>query len=98
MPPTFSELSKNALYQQMTVEGLAQQQIDRVSNERNQDRTSGRQSNICIEDASPTTRNLEFQGKNSAIKGILVQGLDRELKHMKRINGRLYNHAYTHSR
>jgi hypothetical protein len=37
-PSTFSELSKNALYWQMIVEGLAQRQIDKVSDERNQDR------------------------------------------------------------
>jgi hypothetical protein len=37
-PSTFSELIKNALYRQMTVEGLAQRQINKVSDERNQDR------------------------------------------------------------
>jgi hypothetical protein len=36
--PTFSELSKNALYRQTILEGLAQQQIDKVLDERNQDR------------------------------------------------------------
>ena len=39
----------------------------------------------------------DFQGKNSAIKGSLVQGLDRELKHVKGFDGRSHDHAYAHS-
>jgi hypothetical protein len=34
---------------------------------------------------------LEFQGKNSAIKGILVQGLDQELKHIKGLGDRSHD-------
>jgi hypothetical protein len=35
----------------------------------------------------------EFQRKDSAIKGSLVQGLDRELKRIKGFDGRSHDHA-----
>jgi hypothetical protein len=83
MPSTFSELSKNVPYWQMAIEwpaqvvthcGFKQEKIKIGFSDDEPSAAWKRQV-----DDSPS----EFQGKNSSIKGSLVQGLNQELKYIK---------------
>jgi hypothetical protein len=83
MPSTFSELSKNAPYRQMAIERPAQVvtrwgfKQEKIKIGFSDDKPSAAWKRQV--DDSPS----EFQGKNSSIKGSLVQGLNHELKYIK---------------